>query len=79
MKQLLCALVAAAAALLSAPLYADDYPSKPITLVAIFGPGSASDIICRIIAQPLGIALKETVIVENRAGANGARLRQRGH
>ena len=58
MKKLLCSLVAAAAALFSAPLYADDYPSKPITLVAIFGPGSASDTICRLLAQQLGIALK---------------------
>jgi tripartite-type tricarboxylate transporter receptor subunit TctC len=72
MKKLLCTLVAAVAALLSAPLYADDYPSKPITLVAIFGPGSASDTICRLLAQQLGIALKGTVVVENRAGANGA-------
>jgi len=72
MKKLLCILVAAAATLFSPALRADDYPSKPITLVAVFGPGSASDMICRIIAQPLGIALKETVIVENRPGANGA-------
>jgi len=72
MKQLLRVLVAAAAVLLSAPLHADDYPSKPITLVAIFGPGSASDTICRIIAQRLGIALNGTVVVENRPGANGA-------
>mgnify|MGYP002653800554 CR=1 FL=1 len=51
---------------------ADSYPSKPITLVAVFGPGSASDTICRVIAQPLSIALNENVIVENRPGANGA-------
>src|SRR5215471_14370003 len=53
-------------------LLADNYPSKPVTLVAVFGPGSASDTICRVIAQPLSVALKETVIVENRPGANGA-------
>src|SRR5215471_18324327 len=53
-------------------LVADNYPSKPVTLVAVFGPGSASDTICRVIAQPLSVALKETVIVENRPGANGA-------
>src|SRR5262249_1734609 len=41
------------------------------TLVTVFGPGSASDTICRVIAQPLGTTLKETVIVENRPGANG--------
>jgi tripartite-type tricarboxylate transporter receptor subunit TctC len=38
----------------------------------VFGPGSASDTICRVIAQPLSTALKEIVIVENRPGANGA-------
>jgi tripartite-type tricarboxylate transporter receptor subunit TctC len=72
MKKLLCILLATAAALLSPALRADDYPSKPITLVAVFGPGSASDTICRVIAEPLGIALKQTVIVEDRPGANGA-------
>ena len=66
MKKLLLILVAAGAALFSPALRADDYPSKPITLVAVFGPGSASDTICRVIAQPLSVALKQTVIVENR-------------
>ncbi len=64
--------MAAAAALFSSALLADNYPSKPVTLVAVFGPGSASDTICRVIAQPLSVALKESVIVENRPGANGA-------
>lgn len=72
MKKLLLIVVASAAALLSPTLRADNYPSKPITLVAVFGPGSASDTICRVIAQPLSVALRETVIVENRPGANGA-------
>ena len=72
MKQLLCILVAAVAALFSPAVRADDYPSKPISLVAIFGPGSTSDTICRVLAQHLSIALKQTVIVENRPGANGA-------
>jgi tripartite-type tricarboxylate transporter receptor subunit TctC len=72
MKKLCLILVAAAAGLCSSALLADNYPSKPVTLVAVFGPGSASDTICRVIAQPLSVALKETVIVENRPGANGA-------
>ena len=72
MKSLLPILTAAVATLLSPALRADTYPSKPITLVNVFGPGSASDTICRVIAQPLGVALKETVIVEDRPGANGA-------
>src|SRR5438552_18462012 len=72
MRTLLRILVAVGATLISSTLHADNYPSKPITLVAVFGPGSASDTICRVIAQPLSAALKESVIVENRPGANGA-------
>ena len=60
------------ATLFSPALRAQNYPTKPITLVSVVGPGSASDTICRVLAQPLGIALKETVIVEDRPGANGA-------
>src|SRR5262245_18487197 len=64
--------VVAFAALISSTSFADNYPSKPITLVAVFGPGSTSDLICRLIGQRLSVALKESVIVENRPGANGA-------
>jgi tripartite-type tricarboxylate transporter receptor subunit TctC len=73
MKKLLLVLVAAVAAALFGPaLHADDYPSRPITLVAVFGAGSASDTICRIIADRLGPALGQPVIVEDRPGADGA-------
>ena len=73
MRKLLLALAAAAAACFSAALYAaDNYPSRPVTLVAVFGPGSASDTICRIIANKLGPALGQPVIVEDRPGADGA-------
>jgi tripartite-type tricarboxylate transporter receptor subunit TctC len=72
MIKLLLALLVAGAALFSLPLCADDYPSKPITLVNVFGPGSTSDTICRVIAEPLSVALNEAVIVEDRTGASGA-------
>jgi tripartite-type tricarboxylate transporter receptor subunit TctC len=72
MKKLLCFALAAGAALLGTLARADDFPSRPLTIVAVFGPGSASDTICRLIAQPLSIALKQNVIVDNRPGANGA-------
>jgi len=72
MKKLLLIVVAAGAALCSAALYADDYPTRPITLTAVFGPGSASDTICRIIADPLGKTLGQAVVVEDRPGADGA-------
>ena len=71
MKKLLVILVATGAALFSVALRADNFPSRPITFVSVFGPGSASDTICRIIADPLGTALKQPVIVEDRPGADG--------
>jgi tripartite-type tricarboxylate transporter receptor subunit TctC len=73
MKKLLLVAAAAIAAVLSgSALYADDFPSRPITFINPFGPGSASDTLCRIIADPLGQALKQPVIVEDRPGADGA-------
>ena len=72
MRRLFLILLASGPAFFSSSLLADNYPSKPITLVAVFGPGSASDTICRVIAQPLSVALNESVIVESRPGANGA-------
>jgi tripartite-type tricarboxylate transporter receptor subunit TctC len=59
-------------ALIGGPIYAEDYPARPITFVAVFGPGSASDTICRIIADQLSPMLGQPVIVENRPGADGA-------
>jgi tripartite-type tricarboxylate transporter receptor subunit TctC len=73
MRKLLLVLAAVAAVCFSAALYAaDDYPSRPITIINPFGPGSASDTLCRIIADKLGAALGQPVVVEDRPGADGA-------
>ena len=72
MRKSLLVLVAAMSALFSAALYADDYPSRPVTIVNVFGPGGGSDTVCRIIANKLGPALGQPVIVEDRPGADGA-------
>jgi tripartite-type tricarboxylate transporter receptor subunit TctC len=48
------------------------YPSKPITIIVPFGPGSATDTIARIIGQHLSTALNQTIVIENKPGANGA-------
>jgi len=69
---LLRSLVAAGALVFSLAAQADTYPSKPITIIVPFGPGSGTDTITRVIAQPLSVALKESVVVEDRPGANGA-------
>jgi tripartite-type tricarboxylate transporter receptor subunit TctC len=73
MRKLLLILAVAAATCFSVALYAaDNYPSRPVTMISVFGPGSASDTLCRIIADKLGPALGQPVIVEDRPGADGA-------
>ena len=72
MRKSLLVLVVAMNALFSAALYADDYPSRPVTIVNVFGPGGGSDTVSRIIANKLGPALGQPVIVEDRPGADGA-------
>jgi len=72
MKKLLLVLVAAATALFSAALYAEDYPTRPVTFVNPFGAGSASDTLCRIIGDKLGPALGQPIVTEDRPGADGA-------
>jgi len=62
----------AAAALLAATSFAAHAQSdKPIHLIVPYPPGGSSDIIARAISQQLGEAFKQTVIVENKPGANG--------
>ena len=50
---------------------AQDWPAKPIRIIVPYTPGGSSDIIARAISQPLADALKTTVVVENKPGANG--------
>lgn len=50
---------------------ASDYPNKPIKLVVPFPAGGTSDVLGRMVGEQLSQALGQTVIVENRAGANG--------
>ena len=63
-------LLAAALAPFGAAI-AQDWPAKPIRIIVPYTPGGSSDIIARAISQPLADALKTTVVVENKPGANG--------
>ncbi len=59
------------AALTATAVQAQQWPTKPLRIVVPYPAGGSSDIIARSISQPLSEALKTTVIVENKPGANG--------
>ena len=68
MKHLIGALALASVAHLA---LAQPYPQRPIKLVVPFAPGGTTDIVGRVIAEPLGKALGQPVVIENKAGGGG--------
>ena len=74
-RHLVLSAAVTAAAALSTPLTAmaqGDWPAKPITMIVPFPPGGVADTVARPIAEALGRELKQTVVVENKAGAGGS-------
>jgi len=65
------ALLAVIALAATGPALAQAWPNKPIRLVVNFPPGGAADQIARSVGVPLGEALGEPIVIENRPGANG--------
>lgn len=70
MKTLLLGL-AAAASLAIAPVAAQGYPNRPVTMLVPFAPGGTTDVLARILAEEMGKALGQNVVVENVGGAGG--------
>src|SRR5689334_25221473 len=52
-----------------APVSAQTWPTKPIRWISPFAPGGGADITSRVIAQKLGPALNQQILVDNRGGA----------
>jgi tripartite-type tricarboxylate transporter receptor subunit TctC len=50
---------------------ADEYPARAIRIIVPYAPGGSTDVVARLLAEKLGLALKQPVVIENKPGANG--------
>ena len=63
--------LALAVLMLVVPATAQDYPSRPVTIVVGYTPGATSDLVARTIGERLNAAWGQSVIVDNRSGVSG--------
>lgn len=72
-RSLLASILVAMTALtpLAANAQTDKYPERPITMIVPFPPGGPTDLVARVLAKQLGDQMGQTVIVDNKGGANG--------
>ncbi len=74
-RRCLAALLAAALAAALAgthPAAAQDFPTRPITLVVPYTPGGGNDAMARVVADKMSVALRQQIVIENRGGAGGS-------
>jgi tripartite-type tricarboxylate transporter receptor subunit TctC len=67
----LIALTLAAVALAAGPAVAQTYPTKPIKVIVPYPPGGGTDVVARILSEPLSAELGQPIIIDNRGGAAG--------
>jgi tripartite-type tricarboxylate transporter receptor subunit TctC len=78
-KQVLVALVAAFASVLPPGMsLAQDYPSKPLRMIAQFSPGSSGDAIVRVLATHMQPSFGHPIVIETRSGAGGVQAAEAG-
>ena len=71
-RRLADVLLAMSLGILSFTAHAQSWPSKPLRVIVPFAAGSATDTVARIYTQKMGELLGQTLVVDNRAGANGS-------
>ena len=49
-----------------------NWPTKPIRYIVPFAPGGTTDILARVVGEKLGLALGQTIVIENKAGQGGS-------
>ena len=70
-RTLLASLAVAAAGALPLGALAQNFPTKPITIIVPFSAGGTTDILARLVGQYLSTELGQPVVIENKAGAGG--------
>ena len=68
MKKILASLLLA---LFAGMAFAQPYPAKPIRIIVAYPPGGGTDVLARLVGKFLNDSIKQSVVIENRAGANG--------
>ena len=69
LKRSLAALVGLS---LATAAFAQDFPKRPITMIVPFAAGGTSDVIARTVAEQMSVALGQSIVIENVAGAGGS-------